>query len=37
MELFDYCCKECGFEFLIEEGYEAETDKIVCPNCGKEN
>jgi DNA-directed RNA polymerase subunit RPC12/RpoP len=36
MELFDYHCPECGFDFLMEEGYDNELDAIVCPNCGKE-
>lgn len=33
--MFDCCCEECGFYFFIEEGYDPETDKIVCPCCGE--
>jgi transcription initiation factor IIE alpha subunit len=30
----DYHCKCCGYDFLFEEGYNAEFDEIVCPKCG---
>jgi DNA-directed RNA polymerase subunit RPC12/RpoP len=29
-----YECKHCGMWFFLEEGYEPETDMIVCPSCG---
>lgn len=29
-----YECKCCGMWFFLEEGYESETDRIVCPACG---
>jgi DNA-directed RNA polymerase subunit RPC12/RpoP len=32
----DFTCNHCGFEFFTEEGYDANEDKIICPNCGKE-
>lgn len=32
--MFDYHCK-CGYDFFMEEGYDNETDMIVCPMCGK--
>lgn len=32
----DYTCTNCGFDFFMEEGYNANEDKIICPNCGKE-
>ena len=33
--MFDYICIGCGYGFFIEEGYESETDKIKCPECGR--
>lgn len=30
-----YECKYCGHWFFLEEGYEPETDIIVCPSCGE--
>lgn len=30
-----YECKYCGGWFFLEEGYEPETDMIVCPCCGE--
>lgn len=30
-----YECKYCGGWFFLEEGYEPETDVIVCPCCGE--
>ena len=35
MELFDCCCKDCGFAFFMEEGYDQNEDVIKCPCCGK--
>lgn len=32
--MFDYCCTKCDYDFFLEEGYEPETDMIVCPICG---
>lgn len=29
-----YECKHCGMWFFLEEGYEPETDMVVCPACG---
>lgn len=34
--MFDYHCNECGFDFFMEEGYNADKDVIVCPYCGME-
>lgn len=31
--MFDYHCNVCGHEFFLEEGYDANTDAIVCPVC----
>jgi DNA-directed RNA polymerase subunit RPC12/RpoP len=31
--MFDYHCN-CGYDFFMEEGYDRETDAIVCPMCG---
>lgn len=30
----DYHCKHCGFDFFLEEGYNASEDSIICPMCG---
>jgi DNA-directed RNA polymerase subunit RPC12/RpoP len=30
----DYHCK-CGYDFFMEEGYDYEMDKIICPHCGQ--
>ena len=30
----DYHCNCCDYDFLFEEGYNAELDAIVCPICG---
>ena len=30
----DYHCNCCGFDFLLEEGYNASEDSIICPMCG---
>ena len=30
----DYQCKYCGYFFFMEEGYDANLDTIICPNCG---
>ena len=30
-----YECNHCGMWFFLEEGYEPETDMIVCPCCGE--
>ena len=32
----DHKCINCGFDFFMEEGYNANEDKIICPMCGKE-
>lgn len=32
-EMFDYHCNNCGHNFFIEEGYNADLDIIICPNC----
>ena len=34
--MYDYHCNHCGFDFLLEEGYNANEDAIICPMCGKE-
>lgn len=31
--MFDYHCNWCGYDFFMEEGYDAESDDIVCPRC----
>ena len=31
--MFDYHCNMCGHDFFVEEGYDAESDDIVCPRC----
>lgn len=31
--MFDYHCT-CGYDFFMEEGYNAELDTIECPVCG---
>lgn len=28
-----YECNHCGMWFFLEEGYEPETDRIICPSC----
>jgi uncharacterized Zn finger protein (UPF0148 family) len=33
--MFDYHCNDCGFDFFVEEGYNAELDAIICPWCGQ--
>ena len=33
--MFDCTCHECGYDFFMEEGYDYETDLIVCPVCGQ--
>ncbi len=30
----DYHCNCCSFDFLEEEGYNANEDAIICPMCG---
>lgn len=32
--MFEYHCNCCGFDFFMEEGYDANLDAIVCPMCG---
>lgn len=32
--MFDYYCNCCGYNFFMEEGYDHETDAIICPMCG---
>lgn len=32
--MFDYHCN-CGYDFFMEEGYDHETDMIICPVCGR--
>lgn len=34
--MFDYHCTCCGYDFFIEEGYNANEDVIICPNCGQQ-
>ena len=29
----DYHCNCCGYDFFMEEGYEADFDEILCPRC----
>ena len=31
--MFEYHCNCCGYDFFIEEGYNAELDVIECPCC----
>ncbi len=33
--MFDCTCRDCGYNFFMEEGYDYETDMIICPNCGQ--
>lgn len=33
--MFDYHCTECSYDFFMEEGYNANKDAIICPNCGR--
>lgn len=30
----DYHCNHCSFDFLLEEGYNANKNTIICPMCG---
>ena len=30
----DYHCNCCGYDFFMEEGYNANEDAIICPMCG---
>jgi len=30
--MFEYHCN-CGFDFFMEEGYDANLNAIVCPMC----
>ena len=32
--MFDYHCNHCAYDFFMEEGYDKETDTIICPMCG---
>ena len=32
----DYKCEHCGYSFFMEEGYEPDLDKIICPMCKSE-
>lgn len=29
----EYHCNCCGYDFFMEEGYDANLDAIVCPMC----
>ena len=31
----DHHCDNCDYVFFTEEGYDAELDMIICPNCGQ--
>ena len=31
----DYHCNCCGYDFFMEEGYNADFDAIFCPVCGR--
>ena len=33
--MFDYTCDVCQCQFFIEEGYDANKDVIICPECGQ--
>jgi hypothetical protein len=37
MELFDFHCNCCEYDFLLEEGYNKDFDEIICPHCGAAN